>query len=105
MLQGIKYDGGKLPLGLLFSGLLWPAVQEAAKVLAFGVKKYPDPDNWAKVENARKRYHDALLRHSAASCSGEKLDPESGLQHTAHAACCALFLTAIELLNKDDRVL
>jgi len=32
------------------------------------------------------------LRHLTAWWAGEDLDPESGLHHLAHAACCLMFL-------------
>jgi hypothetical protein len=65
-----------------------------AKVLTFGAVKY-GPDNWRIVPNAIERYESALFRHIYTS--GETIDPESGLPHLAHAACCIMFL--IELKN------
>jgi hypothetical protein len=37
--------------------------------------------------------------------SGERLDPESGLPHLYHAACCLMFLARYEQdnLGTDDR--
>jgi len=95
---GRKDDGGKSE----FSLLPWKAVQRVTKVLMYGAKKYA-PDNWRHVPNARKRYFDAALRHIIAWHGGEINDPESGLPHLAHAACCVLFLLELEtqdLLNK-----
>lgn len=48
-------------------------------------------DNWKTVPDGKQRYLDAFLRHGMATASGEKLDPDSGLPHMAHAVCCGLF--------------
>ena len=78
-------------------GLLpWGALVEVGRVMTFGAKKYA-PGNWTKVSDARARYFDALHRHLAAWAQGERLDPEFGLHHLAHASCCLLFLLAFEL--------
>ena len=88
---GIKHDGGKLHYSLL----PFPALKKVAQVLEFGAKKYA-PDNWKKVPNAKPRYFDAAMRHLIAHQSGELLDPESGLSHLSHAACCVLLLIFLE---------
>ncbi len=67
------------------------AERSVAAVLTYGAMKYA-PDNWRHVPDARARYHAAARRHVSAWASGEHLDPESGLPHLAHAACCLLFL-------------
>lgn len=90
-LTGRKYDGGKdrwdlLPLGV---------VEDVVKVLTFGAQKY-GPNNWQRVENGRERYYAALMRHLAAWRMGEAKDPETGLPHLAHAACCLGFLQWLE---------
>lgn len=84
---GRKFDGGKLQYGLL------PplALAETVKVLTFGAEKY-EPDNWKHVPDSKRRYFDALQRHLWAYKTGEKLDPESGIHHLAHAMCCLMFL-------------
>ena len=84
---GRKFDGGKLEYGLL------PplALKEVVKVLTFGAQKY-ERDNWQKVPDSKRRYFDALQRHTWAWKEGEKLDPESGIHHLAHAMCCLMFL-------------
>jgi hypothetical protein len=76
----MKYDAGKNMLSLIdpdFIILL-------GEILTFGAKKYA-PNNWQKCEDT-SRYKDALLRHIYAYLSGEKVDPESGLNHLGHAA-------------------
>jgi hypothetical protein len=84
---GRKFDGGKLEYGLL------PplALEEDVKVLTFGAQKY-ERDNWQQVPDSKRRYFDALQRHVWAWKKGEKMDPESGINHLAHAMCCLMFL-------------
>lgn len=83
---GRKDDQGKLDWTLL------PVepVEDIVKVLGFGMIKYAR-DNWQKVPEPELRYIAAALRHIFAYQKGEKNDPESGLPHLAHAACCLLF--------------
>jgi len=83
---GVKYDTGKPPLALIDRH----AIEEIAKVLAFGAKKY-EAHNWRKGI-AYSRLLDAALRHLYAFADGEDLDPESGLPHVAHAGCCIVLL-------------
>ena len=89
---GHKADAGKLRWATL---LPWDALEQVVRVLEFGAVKY-SVDNWRHVPDARYRYRDALLRHTVAMIRGEDTDPESDLPHAAHAACCALFLVALE---------
>lgn len=90
---GVKADGAKVRPTLLLKSMP-KAVQAVIKVLDDGAKKY-SPDNWKKVEP--QRYDDAMLRHSLAYLSGEKLDQESKSPHLAHLICCALFLLEMQL--------
>lgn len=97
--EGRKFDGGKPRLELLPGD----ALLEVSKVLAFGARKYGDRNweqgmSWGRVVGA-------LLRHLFAWFGGEDKDPETGLNHTAHVACNALFLLAYVLRNTgtDDR--
>lgn len=96
---GTKYDDGKPRMELLPG----PALREVAKVLTFGAKKY-DPWNWQKGFSWG-RLAGACLRHLFSWLSGEDNDPETGLSHLAHAACCILFLLDHTILDlgQDDR--
>lgn len=92
--QSKKKDGGKALMHLL----PWTELaRDVVPVLEYGLGKYSE-GGWRSVDNARKRYLNAALRHLAAYADGERLDPESGLHHVAHAACSVLFL----LRFKDD---
>ncbi len=53
--------------------------------------------NWQKLPEARVRYFDAAQRHLIAWYLGESNDPESGLPHLAHCACCILYLLWFQL--------
>ena len=88
---GVKDDGGKLMWHLM----PWKAAEGLIKVLTFGAKKYA-PNGWRLVPNAKERYLAALLRHTFAMQSGEKIDPESGLRHIDHLLCNAAFLAELE---------
>ena len=86
MSDGVKNDAGKRKWTLL----PWRELGDVVDVLMHGAKVYPEPDNWKRV--APERYKDALLRHVLAYIQGERLDPETGKSHLAHAICCALFM-------------
>lgn len=79
------------------------ATVKKAQVMGHGAKKY-GVDNWRKGI-AWLRVIGALLRHTFAYLSGETNDPETGLSHMAHAACCCDFLLEYEDTHKelDDR--
>lgn len=93
--EGIKHDQGKPRLELLPSDSL----EEIAKVLTFGAKKY-SAENWRKGINY-SRLMGAAMRHLLAWKDGEDKDPESGLTHLAHAGCCVLFLIWMEKNRQD----
>ena len=96
---GIKHDDSKPMMALL----PFDALQEVSKVLTHGANKY-SPHNWRKGFEW-SRLVSALLRHLTAWMSGEDRDPETGELHTAHMACCVLFLIEHQLkgYGKDDR--
>jgi hypothetical protein len=97
--SAMKFDQGKLPLHLLST----EALNQTAAVLAFGAEKYAE-HNW-RAGFAWSRPLSAAMRHITAFNAGEDKDPESGLSHLAHAACCIMFLLEFEKTHKhlDDR--
>jgi len=84
-MSGIKHDQEKAPMDLL----PYESLEEIAKVLAFGAKKY-DRANWAKGIN-QSRLISAAMRHLGQFNNGEDLDKESNTLHLANAACNLLF--------------
>ena len=90
--EGVKYDGEKPEYGLVPPH----ALEEVAQILTFGAKKY-SRDNWKKVPHLRERYFDAAQRHMWALKRDEKIDPESGKHHMAHAICCLMFYLEADL--------
>jgi hypothetical protein len=92
---GLKFDGEKPRMELLDRH----ALEQIAKVLTFGAKKY-DSHNWRKGI-LWSRLYGAALRHLLASMDGEDTDPESGLSHLAHLGCCTLFLLWHEQHRRD----
>jgi hypothetical protein len=97
--EAVKFDAGKPPLGLISR----TALEEEAKVLAFGAKKY-GRENW-RAGMDFTRLVDAALRHVYAFADGEDLDKETGLSHLAHARCCLAFLVEYQgkSVGTDDR--
>ncbi len=95
----LKFDTDKLPLHLLST----EAMNQTAAVLKFGAQKYAE-HNWRKGF-AWSRPLAAAMRHITAFNNGEDKDPESGLSHLAHAACCIMFLLEFEKTHQhlDDR--
>lgn len=98
-MSGTKHDAGKAPISLIPR----ESLEGTASVLAFGAKKYA-AHNWRGGFDW-SRLLDASYRHLTAFTSGEDLDPESGLPHVHHLACCVAFLQAHyeSKLGKDDR--
>ena len=94
---GRKFDGEKLEYGLI------PplAMQEMVRVLTFGAQKY-ERENWKRVPESKRRYFDAMERHIWAWKMGEIMDPESGIHHLAHAACCLFFLYEHDVVYSKD---
>lgn len=78
-------------------------LEEVNKVLTFGAKKY-EAHNWRKGF-IWSRPLSACFRHLYAFMRGEDRDPETGLLHLAHAACCIMFLVEFYVTKKgvDDR--
>ena len=97
--SAMKFDGDKLPVNLLSS----EALLQTAAVLKFGADKY-HAHNW-RDGFVWSRPLAAAMRHIMAFNDGEDCDPESGLSHLAHAACCIMFLLEFEKTHPelDDR--
>ena len=98
MSKGLKFDGEKVQMDLLFEGMP-DALEAVGKVMTFGAKKYA-PNNWKLVDNAQTRYRGAQIRHALAQAKGEVVDAESLLPHAAHEACCVLF--KLQLLLEEQ---
>lgn len=97
--EALKFDQDKLPLHLLST----EAMNQTAAVLKFGAQKYAE-HNWRKGFSWSRPLA-AAMRHITAFNNGEDKDPESGLSHLAHAACCIMFLLEFEKTHPelDDR--
>lgn len=90
--EGVKDDSEKTQWWYMDN--FWPDLKEVVEVLTYGDKKYKAEDgaNWKRLENPSRRLKDALMRHIIAYRSGEKIDPETGKSHLAHAITNALML-------------
>lgn len=95
MAEGLKYDQDKEPMDLLDPSFL----RGTAQVLGFGARKY-NRHNWRNGINY-SRLIAASLRHLSAINAGEDIDPESGLSHAWHLACCSMFLGWMMENRKD----
>lgn len=97
MPKGKKYDSGKPRMDLISHY----ATIELAKVLGFGAEKY-EPWNWAQgIEYSRVIA--AVERHIGAWKTRQDLDPESGLNHLAHAMCGLHFL--LDYISREQHQL
>jgi hypothetical protein len=90
----------KLPLHL------WPVVASAHGCLALldGMLKY-GRHNWRKAGVRTSIYIDAAFRHLVKYWEGQDADPDSGLDHRAHALACIAITLDAEAIGKltDDR--
>jgi hypothetical protein len=103
---GTKYDQDKLQYSLIPSH----ALEQIAKNLTVGLKKYKERDNWKKVEGAEQRYLDALYRHLEAHRRGELYDADSSVPDMLHMAAVAVnamflleFMLDPKLKEKDNK--
>ena len=96
--KGLRYNGDKPKWSLVDFKSLEPMV----RVLEYGAAKYTVKDESGKViATGRDNWKngmipsevtESLLRHVFALLRGEMNDPESGLPHTGHIMCNAMFL-------------
>jgi len=77
----VKDKNGKPQMRLILPN----AAAALVRVREFGLKKYPDADNWKNVPVCD--WEDAMLRHLMKHIDGEVLDDESGMPHLWHALC------------------
>jgi len=102
-MEGLKFDNSKPMPGAMVK--IFPdALMEVGKCIEYGTHKYPEVDNWKKVENAEQRYLDALMRHLLKHHRGDREDDESHLLHLSHVAWNALAILQLYLegIYKDD---
>lgn len=83
-----KFDKGKPRFDLLDPYF----EEEIARVLEFGALKY-SANSWQDVPDAMNRYIAAMRRHLCAIQKGELTDQDSGLPHSAHMSCNAMFIS------------
>jgi hypothetical protein len=96
-----KFDSNKVRVDLL---PIDPMLQ-IAEVFTFGAKKY-FANSYRQGETvAWSRTYGSIMRHLMAFWSGEDRDPESGLNHLAHAGTQLMILMEHVRHNqdKDDR--
>lgn len=103
---GTKYDQDKLQYSLIPPY----ALEQIAKNLTVGLKKYKERNNWKKVQGAEQRYLDALYRHLEAHRRGELYDTDSSVPDMLHMAAVAVnamflleFMLDPQLKEKDNK--
>ena len=97
---GAKLDAGKCRPGLVlgdFARALWAV----SMVGTYGAVKYTE-HGWISVPNGVARYDDAGMRHWLKEKMGEQVDPDTELDHAAHAAWNAL--SRLDLLIREREV-
>jgi len=92
---GLRYNEDKLKWGLVD----FDALDNMVRVLMYGEQKY-DAHNWKKGL-PYVSVTESMLRHIYAFLRGEDVDPESGLPHTGHIMCNAMFLDYYWQHHKD----
>ena len=90
--SGAKLDAGKIRASLLLD--FAKGLEAVANVATFGANKYT-PGGWQHVEDAERRYTDALLRHLIKS-RYEGKDSDSDFPHWWHIAWNALAIVTLQ---------
>lgn len=95
-----KDDNGKLRWDLLPLDV----VEKLVEIYEFGANKYEE-NSWRTIENGYKRCRAALFRHLTSYDKGERVDPESGKSHLAHAAWNALSMVYFAEREQEKPIL
>ena len=99
--KGLKYDAKKPMVGTLVN--VFPnALMQIGACIQFGTTKYPDPNNWKKVDKAEQRYQDALMRHLCKMNMGIEIDNETGLPHLTHVAWNTLAILELYCMKHPE---
>jgi len=99
-MEARKNDAEKPRFDLLSPSLL----EDTARVMAFGARKYGDRNYLNGAGLRFGRVFAALMRHLWAWWRGEDSDEETGISHLAHAACNLMMLyDLVERGGQDDR--
>ncbi len=97
---GIKFDDADKRV---WAFLPIDATEEVLRVLEYGAAKYSKA-NWTKGMDWSRPWN-AAMRHQQAWLRGEDRDPESGINHLAHAIASLMFALTFQMKGKgrDDR--
>ena len=100
MTEGKKNDriDGKVRMELL----PWPELEEVARVLTAGAKKY-GANNWQHLDDGYNRYLGAMLRHLTEVEKGIEIDADTGCRHIAQVVCDALFMLHFKLKEYAEK--
>lgn len=81
-----------------------PPLFQVGAVMETGAAKY-GPYNWRQTNVPYSTYYNGALRHLMAAWDGQDLDPETGIEHLAHAAAGLLIILDAKLHGTlvDDR--
>lgn len=90
-----KDDEDKVKYHLLDPDFL----EELAKVLGFGAKKYGENNYNLGTDQDFKRLYSALMRHLEAWRKKEKIDHETGYHHLIAVAANAMILYKLDQTN------
>lgn len=90
MKQGDRFNKDKPKWSLVD----FKSLENMVRALEMGKEKY-GKDNWKKGLPVSE-ISESLMRHLFALLNGEKTDSESGLPHSAHILCNAMFIAYME---------
>lgn len=97
--EGTKLDTGKPQMWLV----PMESIRAIAILMTKALDKYPDKDNWKKIDNGEERYLNALLRHLCEIQEGIDIDEETGLPHAYAVGANALFYLYHYMKRQDEQ--